>query len=71
MASSFSACVAADNAQISGGEVHDLMLKADASSLTYFNQGNPEGRRVYVFAVDPSGQRNPLCVRVRRRRRAH
>lgn len=49
-------------AQVSGGELYDLVLKADAASLADFNDAHPGGRWVYVFVVDSSGHRDPLFV---------
>ena len=49
-------------ATVSGGEVYDLVLKADAASLADFSDAHPEGRWVYAFVIDSSGHRDPLFV---------
>ncbi|MGA3156521.1 MAG: caspase family protein [Steroidobacteraceae bacterium] len=57
------------SAQVSGGELYDLVLKSDVASLADFNDGHPNGRWVYVFVVDSSGHRDPLFVHTDQRAR--
>ena len=48
--------------EVTGGELYDVVLKADAAALADFSQGNTKGRRVYVFSVDSTGERGKLFV---------
>ncbi len=48
--------------EVTGGEIYDIVLRADAAALADFSQGTTEGRRVYVFSVDSSGERSALFV---------
>jgi hypothetical protein len=56
-------------AQVTGGELYDLVLKSDPAALADFSEGHPEGRWVYVFVVDSSGHRDPLFVQSDQRAR--
>jgi hypothetical protein len=46
-------------ARVRGGEIYDLVLKADRSTVA---EGGVPDRWVYVFAVDSTGRRVPLFV---------